>query len=223
MSKLKTLFRYYAENRKPIDDGAEGVQAIGHRAFVGGRWEAIGAHQFEFLKAQGLRPEHVFLDIACGAFRAGVHLIPYLDAGNYLGIEKEAELVAVGLAEEVGDELRAAKRPEVVVSDAFEFERLSKAPDFAIAQSLFTHLAPKDIERCMANLSAVVEPGALFFATYGETPVRLPQVYRSHARRNFLYTRRQMASFGTRNGWTPTRIGDWGHPSGQLMMRYEAR
>ncbi|HEY2200624.1 MAG TPA: hypothetical protein VGH56_01955, partial [Solirubrobacteraceae bacterium] len=67
-------------------EGDLGVGMVGHRAYIGGRWEEYGQLEFDFMVERGLRPEHVMLDIACGSLRAGVRLIPYLDAGNYLGI-----------------------------------------------------------------------------------------------------------------------------------------
>src|ERR1700751_5555007 len=103
-------------------------------------WERRGQLQFDFLVSRGLRPEHVLLDIACGALRGGVHFIRYLDPGNYLGIEKEAALIRRALAKELPRDVRAEKRPELVVSGDFEFERFSKRANFALAQSLFTHL-----------------------------------------------------------------------------------
>src|ERR1700756_713587 len=77
-------------------EGATGVGMVGHRAYIGGRWEEYGQLEFDFMVSRGLKPEHVLLDIACGSLRAGVHFIPYLDAGNYLGIEKEDALIKQG-------------------------------------------------------------------------------------------------------------------------------
>src|ERR1700678_1283527 len=52
-------------------DGALGLNLLGHREYVGGLWEVIGKLQFDFLISRGLKPEHVFLDIACGPLRGG--------------------------------------------------------------------------------------------------------------------------------------------------------
>jgi len=70
-----------------------------------------------------------------------VRLIPYLDRGNYLGIEKEETLVRIGIAKELGPELYTSKAPEFVISQTFEFEKFSRKPNFALAQSLFTQSA----------------------------------------------------------------------------------
>ena len=112
------------------------------------------------------------------------------------------------------------KRPEFVVSDRFEFKRFSKRPDFALAQSLFTHLSKRDIELCFGNLSSFVRPGCRFFATFLEVPVAIPQIRGSHANRPFHYTRRKMERFGAEAAWEPRYIGSWNHPRGQMMIEY---
>lgn len=203
-------------------EGAEGIALFGHRDYVGGMWDEIGRLQFEFLVAQGLQPHHVLLDVACGSLRAGVHLIPYLDAGNYLGVEKEPELVRAGLEEELAPEVREEKRPEILVTESFEFERLSRRPDFAVAQSLFTHLTPDVIRLCLARLAEVAPPHLRFFATFFEAPwwrrPRNPE--RSCATVAFEYRRRDMRELGQESGWSMRYVGEWGHPRGQRMLEY---
>jgi hypothetical protein len=115
-------------------EGDVGVRMVGQRAYIGGRWEEWGRVEFDFMVAHGLAPQHVLLDIACGALRAGVHFIPYLDPGNYLGIEKERRLIRRGLSRELPREVRERKRPELLVSGTFEFDRLSKQADYALAR-----------------------------------------------------------------------------------------
>jgi len=44
--------------------------------------------------------------------------------------------------------------------------------------------------------------GAPFYVTFADTPVPLPQIYRSHSHRNFLYTHGQMRRFGESCGWS---------------------
>jgi SAM-dependent methyltransferase len=180
----------------------------------------MGQLQFDFLVKQGLKPYHVFLDIACGALRAGRFLIPYLEEGNYLGIDKHAELIEAGKFQEVAPAELQSKHPEFIVSEDFSLKGFSKRPDFCIAQSLFTHLRKQDIDLCFRNLSDFVKPGCRFFATFGETSVAIPQLASSHSARHFYYTRRRMEAFGTETGWEPRYIGDWGHPRGQVMVEY---
>jgi SAM-dependent methyltransferase len=204
--------------RRWMLEGRAGVGVLGHRAYIGGRWEEIGRMQFEFMLERGLRPEHVLLDVACGALRGGVHFIEYLSPGHYLGIDKERSLIRRGLAKELPAQVREEKRPEFVISSSFEFERFSKRPDFAIAQSLFSHLTASDIERCLSKLRPFVAPGHEFYATFlaGDS-ARNPS--RSHPQRLFRYEPSELAAMGDRHAWRCEYIGDWGHPRGQVMMR----
>ena len=39
---------------------------------IGGLWDQMGQHQFDFLKKKGLKPQHKLLDIGCGSLRGGV-------------------------------------------------------------------------------------------------------------------------------------------------------
>lgn len=202
-------------------EGAEGIAHLGHRAYVGGLWAEIGDLQFRFLVGQGLRPEHCLLDIGCGALRGGVRFIPYLAPGNYLGMDKEARLLELGLTEELDAALAAERHPELIAADDFPFERFSRRPDYSLAQSLFTHLAPEDITRCLTRLRACVRPGHRFYATFfeggsSENPAA------SHSHLPFRYPRTWLEDAGRAAGWEPSYIGAWGHPRDQRMMLFTA-
>jgi hypothetical protein len=202
------------------DAGSEIVDGDGHRAYVGGLWEAVGTLQFRFMIEQGLEPHHVLIDVACGSLRGGVRFIPYLERGGYLGIEMQQRLIDIGIEKELGKKLYALKRPEFVTSDRFEFSHFSRQPDFAIAQSLFSHLTARDISLCLKNLRAVARPDTRFYASFFETsqPRLNPEI--SDPRAKFLYTRQEMAQFGVACGWKSRYIGDWQHPREQRMFEY---
>jgi SAM-dependent methyltransferase len=217
---LVKAFRRAVHPRKIGPQGPEGVKLLGHRAYVGGFWEEIGKLQFDFLIAQGLRPDHHLVDVGCGSLRAGIHFIRYLDVGHYCGVEKERELVRIGIAEELGQELFDAKRPSFIVTDRFEFELCERPPDFALAQSLFTHLTPDLIGLCLENLRPRIAGGGVFFATFNRSKTAKANPNESHDHDVFFYTRAQMEEFGRRAGWIPEYIGEWGHPRDQVMITY---
>ena len=203
-----------------VGHGEKAIKEMGHRKYVGGHWEEIGKLQFDMMVEQGLRPEHYLCDIACGSLRGGVHFIRYLQPGHYLGIEKEQLLIDAGVQEELGRELFEEKRPELVVSSEFEFEKFSARPDYALAQSLFTHLPPFLIRMCLENLRAVIKPDGVFMATFAETPRPILNPTRPHDRHMFQYTREEMEQFGREAGWRMEYIGDWNHPNNQKLIRF---
>ena len=220
VDSFNTSLRLYKKGKQPWPEGEAGLLVRDHREMVGGKWDEIGLLQFNFMKSQGLKPHHVLCDVACGSFRAGRFFIDYLDAGNYLGIDKQEVLIREGRAKEIGEALWAEKKPEVLIDDAFEFSRFSKRPDFAVANSLFSHLSASDIKRCLRNLAAHAGPGCKFFATYILSDVTLIHLHGSHSSRSFRYTPEKMLSMGRDAGWLAEYIGDWKHPRKQVMVLY---
>jgi hypothetical protein len=203
--RTRVFPRLLGERRWALE-GKVGVRIVGHRAYIGGRWDEWGQVEFDFMLSRGLQPHHVLLDIGCGALRAGVHFIPYLEPGNYLGVEKEKALIRRALARELPREVRERKRPELVISGSFEFDRLSKPADFALAWSLFTHLNAYDLETCLRKLRAYVPPHHHFYASFGPGQSS-GNAARSHAHAAFHYSPEELAAMGERNGWRCDYIG----------------
>jgi hypothetical protein len=200
--------------------GERGIAKRGHRDYVGGLWEELGQLQFNFLLSKGLKPDSYLLDIACGSLRLGVKAIPYLEPGHYLGIEKEASLVSAGVDKELDPDTRKEKRPNIVISNSFQFEKLGRKADFAIAQSLFTHLPPTLIELCYEKLYPWLDDMGIFYATFFETEQNRNHPTKPHDQGHFAYTRTEMCSFGSDRGFTANYIGNWNHPRGQVIVEY---
>lgn len=200
--------------------GPAGISDLGHRAYVGGMWDEIGTLQFEFLKQQGLRPDQVLLDIACGSLRLGVKAIPYLQPGHYLGVEKEQQLLDAGVKQELGESLLKSKSPRFLCCSDFSFEQFATPIDIAIAQSLFTHLPPPQIDCCLEKLRPWLKPDGRFFATFFEVERERENPSTPHDHGYFAYTREQMEAFGAAQGYHVDYIGDWSHPRDQVMVVY---
>ena len=194
-----------------------------HRGYVGGMWDEIGQVQIDFMVGQGLQPEDVFVDVACGSLRAGRHFISYLNPNNYLGLDHNGWLIEAGLKHEVSKGVRDEKCPEFVVSSAFEFDKFTKRPKLGLAQSLFSHLTQNDIHLCLANLKETMQPGGRFFATFVPTGF-LPPDYENPAESDdklaFEYDAEDILKIGRELGWQTRYIGDWGHPRGQEMLEF---
>lgn len=220
-STLKQLIRKVSPFAFLIPEGDEGIAKMGHRGYVGGLWEEIGTLQFDFLLSKGLKPNHFLLDIACGSLRLGVKAIPYLERSHYLGIEKESGLVEAGLERELDPSIRAEKQPNIVISNAFEFEKLGQKADVAIAQSLFTHLPPSLIQLCFENLHPYLADSGVFYATYFRSERQVNNPNKPHDRACFYYTQEEMHGFGTAYGFTANYIGEWNHPRNQVIVEYK--
>ena len=219
----KVLSNIGLKNIFLIPHGEKGIAQVGHRKYVGGMWEEIGRLQFDFLIENGLKPDDIFLDIACGSLRAGVHLIPYLNKGNYLGIEKERALIELAIKHEIEKEIINLKFPEFVVSDSFEFHKFNKTPNFAIAQSLFTHLPKKYINLCFKNLKNHFHPDGVFYATFLLTDNKTNNPESPHDNLSFKYTINEIREFGYLNGWDFEFVDIWEHPRRQKIFRFTVR
>lgn len=226
LQSVKKLVDYYVRNYSPnLKHGEEGIQQCGHRGYIGGDYDQDGERQLTYCLDKGLKPNDIFADIACGSLRLGRKLIPYLDEGNYIGIDCEPRLIDLALQHEIEPALVAQKKPHFIITDRFEFDKLPKKPTFCVAFSLFTHLDPSDIKLCLKNLRPHLDPGAVFYASFGDSPVPIPQVYRSHSHRLFVYTHKQMQKFGEEFGFSGSfigNIGDENAPIQQRMFKYVA-
>ncbi|MEO1039972.1 MAG: class I SAM-dependent methyltransferase [Pseudomonadota bacterium] len=209
-----------------VDLVRERVALGEHRDVIGGLWEELGALQFDFLVSQGLMPEDRLLDVGCGSLRAGVRLVPYLQPGRYYGLDLREELLDAGYEREIVPMGLASRLPRANLATVGDFDATGFGVTFnyAIAQSVFTHLPQDELARCLIALAPVFEPGGRFLVTYFERPadaqpggVAHPRGIVTHADRDpFDFTQEQLRA-ATVEGWTLDVIGEWGHPRDQRM------
>ena len=223
--------RVNGENLKGVNQywqqlTAEEIAAGEHRDFVGGMWDEIGNLQMEFLKAQGLLPHHRLVDIGCGSLRGGVPFVRYLDRGNYYGFDVNASLIEAGRRELAQSGL-AGKGPNLLVEDKFRMTRFRVSFDYAVAQSVFTHLYMNHIARCLAEAKKVLKPEGKLFATFFEapSPVHLEPVEHepggvvtSFDADPFHYSFSEIERLAEAAALSVEYLGDWGHPRDQRML-----
>ncbi|MHC4824116.1 MAG: class I SAM-dependent methyltransferase [Planctomycetota bacterium] len=112
-----------------------------YRAYVGPPldYDLVSAMVFNLLTCLGLRQDQRVLDIGCGSLRIGRLLIPYLNKGNYVGVEPNEWLVQDGICNEIGEDQIRLKEPRFSFrTDLEEFTEPLHC-DFAFAQSIFSH------------------------------------------------------------------------------------
>jgi SAM-dependent methyltransferase len=198
----------------------ERIKLRGYRSYVGAHnaedWYQIGRLQYFFLILRGLKPQHKLLDLGCGSLRLGQYLIPFLEAGNYYGLEPEEILVKCGLEREISNDIIIEKRPKFSHNYEFKFEDLNYF-DFAIANSVLTHLNPRDIKICFDQTLQKTKPSSVFYFTFfeGSSEKNIHSV--SHANRGWHYSFEELQSYA--DGWKLTYIGKWQHPRNQKMVK----
>ena len=218
-----------ADYAQPFTD--EQLKQGGHRRRAGGMWGPMGKLQLEFMVDQGLQPNERLLDVGCGPLRAGIHFVDYLDANNYYGLDINESLLDAGYDAELPNALRPKlPREHLRCTDRFDCD-FGVAFDFAIAQSLFTHIPLNDIRLCLYRVARAMKVGGRFFATFFEAPTGFPidgVLYAGNQRNRGQYTERNpfwywpddlewAASFAP---WRFRYIGDWGHPRNQRMVEF---
>jgi cyclopropane fatty-acyl-phospholipid synthase-like methyltransferase len=203
------------------------IRSGAHRGFVGGMWDEIGSLQFDFLKSQGLSPDHRLVDIGCGCLRGGVHFVPYLDKRRYCGIDINASLIEAGKKELRQNATNHDKQPDLRVTDRFDLVQFGVQFDYALAISVFTHLFSNHIGRCLLEVRKTLAPTGKFLATFFEapTPLHLESIVHnpgnivSHLDRDpFHYSFAEMEALAKFAGLSVKLIGAWKHPRDQRML-----
>ncbi|MDD2746865.1 MAG: class I SAM-dependent methyltransferase [Acidithiobacillus ferrooxidans] len=213
---------------------AEDVVAGRHREMVGGLWDTLGELQLRFLVEHGgLRPEHRLLDVGCGCLRGGVHFIPYLEPGNYFGIDINASLINAGYDLELLRHGLQGRLPRenLRVSSDFALDSFGVTFDRILAVSVWTHLPLNHIALSLLQVSSALAPEGRFFATYFEIPEgQSPAHTITHPGGITSYSAQDPYHYGVedfayllqryRIPLAMHRIGAWNHPRHQMMLEF---
>jgi len=189
----------------------------------------MGPLQLQFLVSQGLTPQDRLVDVGCGSLRAGVHFIRHLDAGRYTGIDIDSRLIEAG-REELRQAGLADRGATFRVTDSFDLSGLGDF-QFALAQSVFTHLPFNVIMRCLSCVEEVLVDGGRFYATFfpnsdrrlRREPLRIGELDIALDRDPFFYDPDIFRWVCEGSSLSAEYLGDWGHPKGQHMMRFTRR
>jgi SAM-dependent methyltransferase len=144
----------------------------------GGDFIKTGARLLKrFVRLGQLQPHHQVLDIGSGIGRAAIPLTGYLDQrGGYEGFDV-VELGVRWCTEQITRRYPNFRFTYVPLandlyredgSDAasFRFPYEDNRFDFAIANSLFTHMLPEEVGNYLGEIRRVLKPGGKCFATF---------------------------------------------------------
>lgn len=200
------------------------VDTYGHRGFVGGtdaeKWYNGGKMQYHFLVSQGLQPDHTFLDVACGSLRLGQWLIPMLDSGNYYGIDGNAKLVQRGIEQEFMYDVLSVKRPNFAYNYDFNLDFIDSF-DFAIAQSLLTHMTTELVDMCLGNLSQKMHQSSKLYITYFQGTEKHNPVTKSDPQKVWRYRFSTIQNIANRHGLALHKMGKYNSPNPQMLLLAE--
>ena len=202
------------------------------RQSVGGAWDEIGQLQFDYVVAAGLQPKHSFIDIGCGVLRGGLRFVRYLEPGHYYGIDSNPDMIRGALAEL---ETAGLGTRDAHLRRTKEFDLDFSQPfDHGLALSVFTHIPLNSIYRALTAVAVNFAIGGDFHATYfsaPDGPERFSSIaqpaHDGHPRMityadadPYHYSFQDFQGLCERLPLRVEDIGEWGHPRGQLMLRF---
>jgi ubiquinone/menaquinone biosynthesis C-methylase UbiE len=173
---------------------------------------------YNYLLEQGLQPEHVFLDVGCGACRTAQKVVPYLHAGNYYGLDRMPELIEYGLNEIFEESTVFDKSPKFSVNSEFNVDFVDKPVDFIWCQSLMSHLDEHDIKKCLNSVKRVChENTKVYFTYFQKSGIIREDTTRSNSKVDIQYDKTVMDDIVSESGYTKIFNNSFGHPRGQWM------
>ncbi|MDO9022906.1 MAG: class I SAM-dependent methyltransferase [Deltaproteobacteria bacterium] len=204
------------------------IQTIAEDPFVDPRHELVGGDaarmgpwQRELLIRLGLDPQDMVLDLGCGTLRGGLHLIHFLDASRYTGVDPHPHLLAIGreLVTRAALDDREPTLVELATLDA-----LGRTYDWVLTQSVLNHLDEDQIVATISRVSRVLGPNGRWVSTALFDPaaarVRLGEAH-GHRPREFWWSRVNPVWFtGVMNahGLMWHAVADAEHPRGMAVF-----
>jgi SAM-dependent methyltransferase len=185
-----------------------------YKRWVGACNDFTGAVQFQLLTMMGLKEEHKLLDIGCGSLRAGKLFIPYLNKGNYYGIEKEGWLVDEVIDNEIGESQVELKKPWIQIQDMF-YLGFAGICDFVLCNSVFIHIPLEQIKTILSQIKDVLKKDGKFVFNYieGEDNKDKELTYPSHVTYSKYTMRLLLNEHGLEGDWV-----DWWYPGKQKWV-----
>jgi SAM-dependent methyltransferase len=131
----------------------------------------VGAGFVETAAERGLKPDHRVLDLGCGVGRFAAAFAAYTHGrGRYEGLDASVEAIDTcntyiapavdGFRFQVADVFNTHYRPDADQPAAmYRFPFSDASFDFVFSNSLFTHLAPRDLENYLREIGRVLAPG----------------------------------------------------------------
>jgi len=180
------LYRVYRLCMIPIDwlslrlgKRDELTPSIGILFLGGGDFKKIGEEFLNyFIEFCNLKPNEKVLDIGCGMGRMAVPLTKYLNQeGQYCGFdvfkegiswcEKKIKKQYPNFEFKLVDVFNSEYNPSGKLKGSnFNFPYKDNYFDFVYANSVFTHMVPKDLENYISEICRVLNKGGRFFLTF---------------------------------------------------------
>jgi SAM-dependent methyltransferase len=129
-----------------------------------GQWDEHRRFQIEQLRRLGLQTECSLLEIGCGPLTAGIPIIEYLKANNYVGIDVRSAVLDLSW-QQVGRSSLSDKNPRLIRSDDFGRTELGDDKfDFVWSFSVLYHLSDEILDQLFCQVARRLRPEGQFVA-----------------------------------------------------------
>jgi cyclopropane fatty-acyl-phospholipid synthase-like methyltransferase len=105
------------------------------------------------------------LEVGCGCLNAGIHLIQYLEKGNYVGIDPNKWLRETAMKNRHVRQIVEEKHPRFLSVDNFDASELGIKFDRVLSHSVLSHCAHWQLEEFLRNVGKVLAPEGRILAS----------------------------------------------------------
>lgn len=128
-----------------------------------------GTNYFALAIKYGLRPEHACIDYGCGSLRVGQHLINYLQAGKYWGLDIASDFYDAGKILLV-DQVLETKTPQFQIINPIAIEAASmKYPHFIFSFAVLKHVPPTELDAYFSNIVGMMASYSQALITFNQS------------------------------------------------------
>jgi SAM-dependent methyltransferase len=133
---------------------------------LGTHTKTDGLLEFNALLQAGLKPHHCVVDFGCGTLRLGRHLIAFLDAGNYWGLDITERFLKLGIAD-LGPDALCKLKPSHLHTISYAALKLASAarPDLVLVAGVLQCLPPRKMHRVLRELGSICCPSTQILIT----------------------------------------------------------
>jgi cyclopropane fatty-acyl-phospholipid synthase-like methyltransferase len=124
-----------------------------------------GRLQMEVLQREGCMPGSHVLEVGCGCLSAGLHLIEWLDADRYVGIDPNPKLREAALKDPNSRQLVERKRARFLSNTEFDASSLGTKFEYVLSHSILSHAAHWQLPLYLKNTAKCLAPGGRIVAS----------------------------------------------------------